>query len=397
MQHLPHLNPSMPARPIYLDYHATTPVDPRVASVVMHHMTEEFGNASSTDHAYGDAAAEAVSAARREVADLVGTRERRVVFTSGATESVNLSLQGLARQHEAALTRVRIGLARTEHKAVLDTCEGLARQGLADLVWFPVDQLGRLDLEAFEQSCRAGLDLACVMAANNEIGTIIPLEEVARIAARHDVLLFCDATQAAGKLPIERDTWGVTFLALSAHKLYGPKGVGALVLPHDSMIPPLFFGGSQERGRRSGTANVPGIAGFGEACRLRRLEMEQDEAVIARRRDRLQSLLMSGIDDLVVNGDRSRRLAGNLHISVPDTPNSAVVARLRETVAISTGAACSAGAPGPSHVLRAIGLSDSLTDGALRIGLGKFTTDEEVERAGPLIVEAVGEVRAALR
>jgi cysteine desulfurase len=254
-----------------------------------------------------------------------------------------------------------------------------------------------LDLEQFAQTCRDGADLACVMAANNEIGTIAPMEEVGRIAADAGVAVLCDATQAAGKMPLRRDDWDLTFMALSAHKLYGPKGVGALVVPPDSLIEPLIYGGGHERGFRSGTLNVPGIAGFGEACRLRRLEMKEDEPRIARLRERLYEILLDTLPELVLNGDPTRRLAGNLHVSIPDVPNTTLVARLRNKVALSTGAACSSGIVAPSHVLRAIGLPQNLIEGAIRLGVGKFTTAEEVEQAAGLIIEAVDQASVVRR
>lgn len=383
----------MADRPIYFDYHATTPVDPRVAEVILRHMTTDFGNASSVDHAYGDAAQETVSTARRQVAALVGTSHRSVVFTSGATESINLALRGLAYQPRPAARPLRVGVPPTEHKAVLDTCAWLARGGHAVVVGLTVDRHGRLDLGDLEEHCRRGLDLVCVMAANNEVGTITPMDQVGALAARYGVAVLCDATQAAGKISLQRDAWQLTFLALSAHKFQGPKGAGALIVPPDTLIEPLLSGGGHERGLRSGTLNVSGIAGLGEAARLRRLEMAVDEPRIAAERDYLQGRLLKLIPGMVVNGDQNSRLAGNLHFSVPDVPNSAVVARLRRTVALSTGAACSSGIVAPSHVLRAIGLPEDLVKGALRIGLGKFTTREEIDRAAVLIAQAVSEAR----
>jgi cysteine desulfurase len=223
------------------------------------------------------------------------------------------------------------------------------------------------------------------------------MQEVGRIATAAGVAILCDATQAAGKSPLRRDEWGLTFMALSGHKMYGPKGVGALVVSPDSLIEPLIHGGGHERGFRSGTLNVPGIAGFGEACRLRRLEMNEDEPRIAFLRDRLYRLLLDTLPELVLNGDPTRRLAGNLHVSLPDVPNTAIVARLRDKVALSTGAACSSGVVAPSHVLRAIGLPANLIEGAIRLGIGRFTTNEEVEQAASLITEAVAQVRNVMK
>ncbi len=234
------------------------------------------------------------------------------------------------------------------------------------------------------------------MAANNEIGTIYPMQAIAQIAQRYHVPVLCDGSQAVGKIPIQFENWGITYLAISAHKLYGPKGMGALVVRKNCRLEPLIFGGGHQRGMRSGTLNVPGIVGLGEACRLRSLEMATDERAIATKRDRLQNLLLEKITGLVINGDTANRLAGNLHISIPDIPNSAVIARIRHHLAISTGSACSSGVEAPSHVLQALQLPQALTDGALRIGLGKFTTEAEVDRASSLLTDAIMQIRQIL-
>jgi cysteine desulfurase len=234
------------------------------------------------------------------------------------------------------------------------------------------------------------------MAANNEIGTIAPIQTIGQIAQTYNIPFLCDASQAVGKIPINFADWGITYLAISAHKLYGPKGAGALVIKKGHPLAPLLFGGGHQKGMRSGTLNVPGIVGLGEACHLRQLEMDDDESAIAAQRDRLQTLLQTQIPDLVVNGDTANRLAGNLHISFGDIPNSAVIARVRHLLAISTGAACSSGVETPSHVLRAISLPDNLIEGALRIGLGKFTTDAEVNQAADILATTVSQIRQVM-
>lgn len=384
--------------PIYLDYHATTPTDRRVAEVVLHYMTDVFGNASSSDHAFGDEADLAVTVATEQVADLIGANPRDVVFTSGATESINLGIQGLVRAaHRTGRRRpLQIGLMPVEHRAVLDTCVALADRGEVQIVFFRVDTSAQLDLDDFESKCRTGLDLACVMAANNEVGTLYPIRRAAAIARDNGALILTDATQAAGKHPLSFTDWNIDLLALSAHKMYGPKGVGALVLSPQIRLEPLLYGGAHQRRLRSGTLNVPGIAGLGEACRLRQLEMAVDEPRIAKQRDRLQKVLEQQIPELLVNGDRGRRLAGNLHVSVPGLPGRAIVAHLRERVAVSTGSACSSGIEAPSHVLRAMGLSQDVQEGAIRLGMGKFTADDEIERAAEQIVSTVNKVRLKL-
>ncbi|NJK34783.1 MAG: cysteine desulfurase [Oscillatoriales cyanobacterium SM2_2_1] len=372
------------SNPIYLDYHATTPCDRRVAEVVLHHMTEAFGNASSIDHIFGDEADTAIKQASVQVADLVSALPREVIFTSGATESINLVLRGLP-----CSGKKRIAVLPVEHKAVLDTCHALEKNELAEMIYLSVDSKGRLDLEHLERSCTGGLSLICVMAANNEIGTIYPIKEVGVIAQKHDIPLLCDGSQAVGKIPIDFTEWGITYLAISGHKLYAPKGVGALIVKKGHYLEPMIYGGGHQQGMRSGTLNVSGIAGLGEACRLRQLEMAEDEMEIAIKRDRLQTLLQESIPDLVINGDLTNRLAGSLHISIPNVPNKTIIARIRHQLAISTGSACSSGVEAPSHVLRVMKLDSSLVAGALRLSLGKFVSSNDVDMAYEILTQAV--------
>lgn len=290
----------------------------------------------------------------------------------------------------------RLAISTVEHKAVLDTCAALHRQGHIELIHLPVDTQARLDLGQLEQACASSLHLLCVMAANNEVGTLYPIEKIAAIAQTHQVPFLCDASQAVGKIPIQFNEWGITMLALSAHKLYGPQGVGALVVRRDHRLEPLLYGGGQQRGLRPGTLNLPGIVGLGEACRLRLEEMAMDEVEIGKKRDRLQAFLQAQIPDLVINGDLENRLAGNLHISIPGIPNSAVIARVRHKLAISTGSACSSGVEAPSHVLRAMGLAEPVVEGALRIGLGKFSTDDDIDQAVEVLTQAVRAVKQVM-
>ncbi|MCM1981998.1 cysteine desulfurase family protein [Lyngbya confervoides] len=380
--------------PIYLDYQATTPTDPRVVSLMLHYLTEEFGNASSTDHEWGDRAETSIMQAAIQVADLIGASPREIVWTSGATESTNLAIQGGLDPNPTKPHR--IGLMAIEHKAVLDTCRTLEKRRWAELIYLQVDSKGRLDLEHLEQVCAGGLSLLSIMAANNEIGNTYPLQKAGQIAQHYNIPFLCDATQAVGKIPICFQDWGITMLALSAHKLYGPKGTGALVVRKGYSLEPLLYGGGQQHGLRPGTLNVPGIVGFGEACRLRQLEMSVDESAIAQKRDRLQELLMENISGLAVNGDQASRLSGSLHISVPGVPNSAVIARVRHQLAISTGSACSSGVEAPSHVLQAMNLDDALIEGALRISIGKFTTDEEIDQCAHILSTEIHKIREVL-
>jgi cysteine desulfurase len=376
------IHESLNSKPIYLDYHATTPVDPRVADLIHHYLIGEFGNASSTEHEYGDRAEAAVNQAAKHLANLVGASPREIIWTSGATESINLAIQGSLSPHPEKPHRIAV--LPLEHKAVLDTCQALEKRGWVELIYLKVDANGRIDLDFLEQVCDRGLSLLCIMAANNEIGNIYPIQAIGQIARRYRIPFLCDGSQSVGKIPLNFEEWGITYLAISAHKLYAAKGVGALVVRKGYHLEPLIFGGGHQRGMRSGTLNVPGIVGLGEACRLRQAEMAVDERVIAAKRDRLQFLLSHAIPSLVINADLEHRLAGNLHISVPGVPNSAVIARIRHQLAISTGSACSSGVEAPSHVLRALQLPEDLVTGALRISIGKFTTDDEIDRAAEI-------------
>lgn len=381
---------------IYLDYHSTTPIDKRVAELMLHYMTVKFGNASSVDHIYGDEAKKAVYQASVNVAKLVGASAKEVIFTSGATESINLVIQGSIPIDNATKIRPRIAVLPVEHKAVLDTCNMLAKNNLAEIINLQVDSAGRLDFDFIDKVCASKISLLCVMLANNEIGNIYPIQKVGKIAKKYNIPFLCDASQAVGKISMNFEEWGITYLAISAHKLYGPKGSGALVVRRGYQLNPILFGGGHQKGLRSGTLNVPGIVGLGEACRLRLLEMEEDEKVIADLRDKLQSLLLEKIPGLVINGDVANRLSGNLHISIPDVPNSAIIARVRQKLAISTGSACSSGVEAPSHVLQAMNLSTGIIEGALRIGIGKFTKIEEIEQAAEILSSSIQQTRQAM-
>ncbi len=378
------------SQPIYLDHHATTPVDPRVASVVMHAMTGAFGNANSIDHAFGEAAGTLIAGASEEVAALVGSAPEYVYFTSGSTEAIGLALVHAIFQGRRS--PLRVALTRVEHRAVIDAVAKATRSGQVRPYWIDVDARGRLSPDSLQAALDTGIDLVCLMAANNEVGNIYSVAEIALQIRRSGAKMMVDATQAAGKIPVHARDWEIDYLVVSAHKLYGPKGVGALISP----VRDLWSQISDLVWASEGTPNVPGIAGFGEACRLRRIEMDEDESRIAALRDRLQSQLTASIPDMAVNGDLSCRLSGNLHISLPGVPNDALTARLRRKVAISTGSACTSGAHGPSHVLQAMGLSEEHQEGALRIGVGKFNTEDEIDRAAKEIVAAVDAVKASM-
>lgn len=379
---------------IYLDYHASTPVDPRVADVVRHFMVQEFGNASSADHIFGDRAEAAVMTAAEQVAALVGVQADEIIFTSGATEGANLSIRGFVNWlfERQKGKKVRVGYAAVEHSAVMQTCKSLAQSGLAELAVIGVDQNGMLDWPQLEQTLNHGLDLLCVMTANNIVGNIYPVGPIATLAHEHGVYFFSDATQAVGHIPVDLGTWGVDSAVMSAHKLHGPKGVGALYLRRPLQFTPLFTGGGQQRGIRPGTLNVPGIAGFGKACQLRLQEAAEDSIRVESLRDRARERIRSALPEAVFFGSEET-LPGNLSFSVPGIPNKAVVARIRHKVAVSTGAACSSGLEAPSHVLQAMNVPPEMAEGHIRIGVGKFNDAEDVDRAVDLLVEAVRSVK----
>ena len=381
-----------PARsPIYLDHHSTTPVDPRVGAEVYRAMTTDFGNANSAEHLYGEIAADLVEEAKCEVAQVVGGEPDGVHFTSGSTEGIRLAIShAVASQRSRPL---RVAMSTVEHRAVIDAVAYYEQTDLIRVRWLPVDGQARLNMDALQEACQDGVDLVCVMAANNEVGTIYPIREIVELANRAGARSLVDATQAVGRIPIEAREWGITYLTASAHKIYGPKGVGALVVSNNVE---WWSGSGTDHAPMQGTPNVPGIVGLGKACQLRRLEMSKDEPRMASQRNRLKEVLFAGIQGLVVNGDTCRRLTNNLHVSVPNVPNDAVIGRLRQRVALSTGSACASASQTPSHVLRAMGLSEALQEGALRIGTGKFTTDDEIEQAGMYIAEAVSSTRQAL-
>ena len=377
---------------IYLDNHSTTLTDTRVATQVLQAMEVNFGNAHSIDHVIGDCAESVVKTATQQIAKLIQAAPTEIILTSGATEGINLAIQGTIKYLQKSGIKPHIAISNVEHKAVLDACHTLESQKQIQLTLLPVNNKGNLDISQLDALCAEGIHLLCIMAANNEVGTIYPIEKIANIAQNYGIPFLCDATQSVGKIPIRFHDWGITMLALSAHKLYGPKGVGALIVRKDHPLEPIMYGGGHQRGLRPGTLNVPGIVGLGEACRLRQLEMETDEAAIAAKRDKLQTLLCEKIPGLVINGDTTNRLAGNLHISIPGIPNSAVIARVRHKLAISTGSACSSGVEAPSHVLTAMGLPEDVIEGALRIGLGKFTTDEDVLNAANILSTEIAQI-----
>lgn len=372
---------------IYLDNHATTPCDPRVVQAMLPYFTEFFGNPSSSLHQLGRKAADAVERARSQVAKLIGAKPGEIVFTSGASESNNLAIFGVAEAYSGE--RKRIVTTPIEHKAVLEPFRQLTRRGF-EPVFLPVDSRGRVDLEAAEQLIDDRTLLVSVQAANNEIGTIQPIPEIAALAHRCEALVHCDAAQAVGKVPLDVGSWGVDLLSISAHKLYGPKGIGALYVAQrlrKTVIHPQIFGGGQESGLRSGTQNVPGIVGLGEACEIARVSIPEESWRISRLRDAFESGLRAVIPGICVNGDLENRLPGNSSITFPDIEADALILNMPD-VALSVGSACNAGAIEPSYVLTSIGLSRDLAHSTVRIGWGRFNEEDDVVASLTRVSEA---------
>ena len=388
------LQPFMPKLPVYLDYHATTPVDPRVVEALTPYFTERFGNAASRHHPFGWAARDATEAARRQVADLIGADPRELCFTSGATESNNLALKGAVAA--SAHPRPHVVTAATEHRAVLDPCRRLAEDG-ARVTEVRPDADGRVTPEAVERALTDETVLVSVMLANNEIGVLQPIAGIAEVTRPRGILLHSDAAQAAGRVPVDVAALGVDLLSLTAHKLYGPKGVGALYVRRGRprvKLAPIIDGGGHERGLRSGTLNVPGIAGFGAAAEICRTELAAEGERIGRLRDRLLAALTGRLDGVTVNGSLEHRLPHNLNVSFAGIEGESLLVGL-DDVAVSSGAACSTASPSlePSHVLRAIGVPDQLARASLRFGLGRWTTAEEIDYAADKVAGLVERLR----
>lgn len=379
--------------PIYLDFAATCPVDPRVVEAMLPTFTEIYGNAASRTHAFGWRAEEAVEAGRAEVAATLGADPKEITFTSGATESNNLALKGAA---EFLAERGRhIITAVTEHKAVLDTCKHLERHG-CEVTYLPVDREGLVTREQVEAALRPDTILVSLMFANNETGVIQPMAEIGEICARHGVLLMSDATQAVGKIPVDPRACGVHLMAFSAHKMYGPKGVGGLYVSRKSPRVRLAIqqhGGGHEDGLRSGTLNVPGIVGFGKAAELALAGLETEAQRLGALRDRFEATLLGQLDELYINGAKDRRLPHVSNLSFRYLDSEAILGALNRKIAAATGSACSSATLEPSHVLLAMGQSEEQARSAIRFSFGRFSTVEEAEKAAEWLIEAVKRLR----
>ncbi len=377
---------------IYMDHHATTPTDPRVVEAMLPYFTERFGNPASALHAHGQEAEEAVEVARGQVAALLGARPEEILFTSGATESNNLALRGAALGQARGLP---ILTAATEHVSVLDPCRDLAHGG-ASLSVLPVDAQGTLAAERVAEALAGRPALVSVMLANNEIGTLQPVAEIARACRECGAMVHTDAAQAAGRVPVDVDGLGVDLLSVSGHKMHGPKGVGALYvrgLPHRSPLAPVSRGGGQEGGLRPGTLNVPGIVGLGAACDIARREQTAESARVAHLRDRLQAGILARVQGVQVNGHPAHRLPGNLNLTFQGVDGEALMLAL-PGIALSSGSACLSTTREPSHVLLALGRTPAQARGSLRFGLGRFTTEAEVDQVIGEVARAVERLRA---
>lgn len=377
--------------PIYMDYQATTPVDPRVLEAMLPYFREHFGNAASRSHVFGWSAEEASEKARDQVASLIGGTGREVIWTSGATESINLAIKGIAGFY--ADRGKHIVTSKTEHPAVLDTCKRLERSGY-EVTYLDVDATGRLDPEAVRAAMREDTILVAIMAANNEIGTVHPLEAIGAIVKEKGAFFHVDAVQAAGKIPFDVNAVKADLVSLSSHKMYGPKGVGALWIRRRPRVrlSPLMDGGGHERGMRSGTLNVPGVVGFGMAAEIAQKELEEEAARVTGLRDRLQEKIVSRLDMVHLNGHPEHRIPGNLNLSFSYVEGEGMMMALKG-IALSSGSACTSASLEPSHVLRACGVDDDLAHSSIRFGIGRFTTEEEVDYVAERVVEAVTRLR----
>ncbi|RYD79463.1 MAG: IscS subfamily cysteine desulfurase [Sphingobacteriales bacterium] len=378
-------------QPIYLDNNATTPLDPRVLEAMLPYFTEKFGNAASRNHAFGWVAEEGVDYAREQVAKLIGCTEKEIIFTSGATEADNLAIKGVFEMYKDKGNHIITAV--TEHKAVLDTCKHLEKNG-ARVTYLGVKEDGLVDLAELEAAMTPETILVSIMYGNNEIGVIQPVKEIAAIAHKHGALFMTDATQAVGKIPVDVNADGIDLMAFSAHKMYGPKGVGALYVRRKNprvKVTSQMDGGGHERGMRSGTLNVPGIVGLGKACELCRLEMESEAIRLSGLRDKLESTL-NKMEESYVNGNTQHRLPHVANISFKYVEGEGLMMAMSD-LAVSSGSACTSASLEPSYVLKSLGLSDDLAHSSIRYGLGRFTTEEEIDQAIAVTEKAVNHLR----
>ncbi|MEJ7587208.1 MAG: IscS subfamily cysteine desulfurase [Ferruginibacter sp.] len=378
--------------PVYLDNNATTQVDPGVFAAMTPYYLEHFGNAASRNHAFGWEAEEAVNYAREQVAKIIGAEPKEIIFTSGATEGDNLAIKGVYEMYAGKGNHIIT--ANTEHKAVLDTCKHIEKLG-GEVTYLQVKPDGLIDLKELEAAIRPTTILVAIMYANNEIGTIQPIREISNIAKKHGILVFTDATQAIGKIPVNVNKDGIDIMAFTAHKMYGPKGVGALYVRRKNprvKVTAQIDGGGHERGMRSGTLNVPGIVGFGKACEICRLNMEEESRHISMLRDKLESGLLQ-LEEAYINGSVTNRLPHVTNISFKYVESEGLLMGFNKNIALSSGSACTSASLEPSYVLKALGLGDDLAHSSLRFGLGRFTDEEQIDYTIKTISEAVFKLR----
>jgi cysteine desulfurase len=378
--------------PIYMDYHATTPVDPRVLEAMLPFFTTHFGNPASRNHAFGWEAEEAVDAARKHVADLIGASAKEVIFTSGATESNNLAIKGVAEMYREKGNHIITCV--TEHKAVIDTCKKLEKQG-ARVTYLPVQKDGRISLDDLRAAITDKTILITIMSANNEIGVLQPIAEIGAIAKEKGIIFHTDAVQIVGKMPFNVNEAKVDLVSMSAHKLYGPKGVGALFVRRRNprvLLAEQISGGGHERGMRSGTLNVPGIVGFGKAAELAKLEMATEGERLRTLRDKLNAKLHANLDEIYINGSTEHRLPHNLNISFAYVEGESLLMGIND-VAVSSGSACTSASLEPSYVLKALGAGDDLAHSSIRFGLGRWSTEEEVDYVADKLTNVVTRLR----
>jgi cysteine desulfurase len=378
--------------PVYLDHNATTPCDPRVVEAMIPYFTQNFGNAASRNHPFGWQAEEAVDYAREQVAKLIGADPKEIIFTSGATEGDNLAIKGVFEMY--ASKGNHIITCNIEHKAVLDTCKHIEKEG-GEVTYLKVKPNGLVDLAELEAAIKPTTILIAIMYANNEIGTVNPMKEISAIARKHGVLLFSDAVQAVGKIPVDVNKDGIDLLAFTAHKMYGPKGVGALYVRRKNprvKVTAQMDGGGHERGMRSGTLNVPGIVGFGKACELAMNEMQQDAERLIKLRDKLETSLLK-LEEAYLNGDKEHRLPHVSNISFKHVEGEGLLMGFNKNIALSSGSACTSASLEPSYVLKALGLGDDLAHSSLRFGLGRFTTEEQIDYTIEQVSNTVNKLR----
>ncbi len=378
--------------PIYLDNNATTPMDPRVLEAMIPYFTEKFGNAASRNHSFGWVAEEAVDYAREQVARLIGANEKEIIFTSGATEADNLAIKGVFEMY--ASKGNHIITCTTEHKAVLDTCKHVEKLG-GQVTYLNVQPDGLIDLAELEAAITDKTILISIMYGNNEIGVVQPIREISKIARRHGVLFFTDATQAVGKIPVDVQADGIDLMAFSGHKMYGPKGVGALYVRRKNprvKVTAQMDGGGHERGMRSGTLNVPGIVGLGKACELCMNEMAEEADRLSKMRDKLEKALMQ-IEESYVNGNTEHRLPHTCNISFKYVEGEGLMMGFNKNIALSSGSACTSASLEPSYVLKALGLGDDLAHSSLRFGLGRFTTEDQIDYTINAVTSTVNKLR----